>query len=860
MMKKAIKSLGGSPFMLALLITLILLGFFHLVGEKSKILLMFELKALDLRFGMRGTKPPGDDVVIVAVDDTSIAHLGRWPWPRSVHAELLRALQADGAKAVGFDIIFSEAEENPEYYYLTQLQQYYASVPLSREEPHGIEFGKMLNQALEYIDNDQLFAQTIKNAGNVVLPMVFQRIEKTLRETGGQPAERFEEETPGEDEPPPELLEEMQGEDEPPPELLEETPVEEEPPAELLEELFVSSDAEFEDLLTPPQVKAAAFKHVIQAEEAEKFNMPTADTILLPLREYYENARALAPPNIVPDIDGNLRWSNMLMEYKDQVYQSFSLQLVKLFLDLDEDKVKLIQGAGIQAGKIFIPLDSEGRLLVNYYGPTGTFRYYTYVEVLEGSLPPGIFKDKIVLAGYAATSLGDIWTTPFSEAMPGIEKYATLIANILQEDFIHPQRSTHLIALAYILLTGIVLGLGMSRLSALTGAVFAMGILAAIFISNYWLFYYENLWVNLTNPVLAQLIISMSLTLFKFFGEEQDKRYLKATFSTYLAPEIIDEMHQKKLMPKLGGESRIITAFFSDLQGFSTISEKLTAMQLVELLNEYLAAMTDILLDEKGTLDKYEGDAIIAFIGAPMILPDHALRACRVAVSMQNKLLLLRERWRGEKQSSHEPCRNTKNFPSQQWREGDKWPVIVQEMKMRIGLNSGEAIVGNMGSSKRLNYTMMGDTVNLAARLEEAAKQYGVYTLISDNTLEMDFQDENGKKKKIMDEFETRFLDKITVVGKSEPTKVYELRALKRGLDDRTKRLFKAFGKGMEYYLRMEWDKAIAGFTESLELEDTDGAATTPSSVYIRRCEDFKENPPVAAGEEWNGVFRLTKK
>jgi adenylate cyclase len=270
--------------------------------------------------------------------------------------------------------------------------------------------------------------------------------------------------------------------------------------------------------------------------------------------------------------------------------------------------------------------------------------------------------------------------------------------------------------------------------------------------------------------------------------------------------------------------------------------------------------MTDILISERGTLDKYEGDAIIAFLGAPMRIPDHPMRACRVAIDMQGELLDLREKWKNEKQTPNEPDRNTKNLSPEEWAPGYKWPKVVHDMKMRIGINSGEIVVGNMGSTMRMNYTMMGDSVNLAARLEAGAKQYGIYTAVSENALNLEYINDKGDKERAMDHVEARFIDNITVVGRSEPVKIYELCAMKGDLKSSEKRLFDLFDRGMKHYLRMEWDAATDFFKESLKFERIPDAPTTPSEVYIQRCETFKENPPVKPGEKWDGVFRMTEK
>ena len=318
-------------------------------------------------------------------------------------------------------------------------------------------------------------------------------------------------------------------------------------------------------------------------------------------------------------------------------------------------------------------------------------------------------------------------------------------------------------------------------------------------------------------------------------------------------------MFENHVTPKLGGEARIITAYFTDIQGFSTFSEKLTATQLVELLNEYLSAMTDIFIAEEGTLDKYEGDAIVAFIGAPLDVPDHALRACRAAVAMQRKLLELREKWASEKEAPGENC-NVKRFGPEEWAPGDKWPAIVHKMRMRIGINTGEIVVGNMGSSMRMNYTMMGDAVNLAARLEAGSKQYGVYTMLSEYVLENEFVDASGQARKIRDLVETRFIDRLTVLGKTEAVEVYEMCDLKGELTAQEQELLRIFAEAMAHYQRMEWDQAIAGFEQAEKIERVPDGATTPSRVFIKRCQEYRANPPVPEGQDWDGVYRMTKK
>ncbi len=469
------------------------------------------------------------------------------------------------------------------------------------------------------------------------------------------------------------------------------------------------------------------------------------------------------------------------------------------------------------------------------------------------------YYNKFVFTGATARILGDIQQTPYG-AMNGINTLINSFNTVItQNELTRSADVPHFdlwMLLGLCLFCCLIYGFTRIRISSLIFITLLLG----TFIFSFALFSFSNLFLTTTPLVFSNILVFGGIIVFKVLTEQKDKKFLKTTFSSYLAPEIIDEMYKNKTMPTLGGEARPITAYFTDIQGFSTFSEKLTADQLVELINEYLSVMTDILINEMGTLDKYEGDAIIAFFGAPMAVPDHALRACRVAVAMQQELTGLCEKWRNEKQNPHDPDRNTKGLTAKEWAPGDKWPLIVHGMKMRIGINTGEIVVGNMGSAMRMNYTMMGDPVNLAARLEEAGKQYGVYILVSEAALQGEVIDEGGSTNRVFDMVEVRFIDTIAVMGKSEPVRVYELCAMKDGLTPGEQTLLKVFDQGMTYYLSMAWDQAISRFEEALKMERIPHGKTTPSRVYIGRCRAYKEDPPEAPGGKWDGVYRLTKK
>jgi adenylate cyclase len=331
---------------------------------------------------------------------------------------------------------------------------------------------------------------------------------------------------------------------------------------------------------------------------------------------------------------------------------------------------------------------------------------------------------------------------------------------------------------------------------------------------------------EIVRPAISMGGTYLGIFLYNFLIVEKDKRFLKNTFGTYISPELIDQMYDNKEEPQLGGEEGYHTAFFTDIQSFSAFSEKLSASDLVELLNDYLTEMTDILLDNKGTLDKYIGDAIVAFYGAPAPVGDHEYWACLTAVKMQERLAELREKWQNE---------------------GERWPEIVHHMQNRIGINTGPMVTGNMGSSMRMNYTMMGDTVNLAARLEASAKQYGIYIQVAEESY-----------KACKDKFIWRDLDYVIVMGKSEPAQVFELVGEKGKMPPGYEKLLPVYDEALKLYRNQEWSKAIEAFKASDELEDMfPGRKTNPSRIYIPRCEHYKDNPP---GDDWDGSWALTKK
>jgi len=437
---------------------------------------------------------------------------------------------------------------------------------------------------------------------------------------------------------------------------------------------------------------------------------------------------------------------------------------------------------------------------------------------------PFEFVGKKLYYGLTATGTSDLNPMPFDPRYPMVGLHANALNTILDNKIIYEVPKVQVALVIGII--GILLAFGVPALSAAMGGLVTAIIIGAYGWLSFWLFTNQQIWLDMVGPLSALLIGYLGITVYNYIQEEKNKNFLKESFGTYVSPELIDQMYESGEEPSLGGEEGYHTAFFTDIQSFSAFSEKLTASELVALLNQYLTDMTDVLLENNGTLDKYIGDAIVAFYGAPIDVDNHEYWACKTAIEMQDKLAILREGWQ---------------------EEGDRWPEIVHNMQNRIGISSGQMVTGNMGSEARMNYTMMGDNVNTAARLESSAKQYGIYIQIADSTYQ-------AVKEKVV----VRDLDNVRVLGKNEPVKVWELISEVGQEPDQYKKILPAYHEALDLYKNQEWSKAIEAFKASDELEEMfGGRKTNPSRIYIPRCEHYLENPP---GEDWDGVWTLTSK
>lgn len=475
----------------------------------------------------------------------------------------------------------------------------------------------------------------------------------------------------------------------------------------------------------------------------------------------YEAYRVLLPPEPIrsasqfghvfslPDRDGKLRWEYIYIKFGDEYFPSLALQTSLLSMNVPFEKVKIIGGIGVEAGDVFIPTDRAGRLLINYYGREGVIVHTSAADVLSGTIPPDIFRNKIVLVGATAMATYDQKVTPFSANFSGVEKNATIVANIITGNYLIRMSARVDIMIVIVMgLIAILIGQrNMNSLSMLT-IYFSMTIVYIIF--NQVLFAYYGLRSNLIYPTLTVLTVGTFIVNYRFFIEERNARNIRKMFSSYVTEKVMNELIKNPEMAKLGGDRRDVTIFFSDIISFTTFSEKHQPEEVVAMLNEYLGAMTDIVFKWEGTLDKFIGDSIVAFWGAPLYQEDHAELALRCALDMTKKLNELQDKWMAER--------------------GDV-------LEVGIGINTGEVIVGNIGAEgKKMDYTVIGDNVNLAARVETLTRRYNSGLLMTGFSVDRIRESvAAGKIRGVSIEG----VERVIVKGKDEPVGIYKVILLK---------------------------------------------------------------------------------
>ena len=540
-----------------------------------------------------------------------------------------------------------------------------------------------------------------------------------------------------------------------------------------------------------------------------------------PIEEVAQSSRYLANVQLQPDRDGVYRRVRPAIMFDDVVVPSLGLAAWLAGQDRGGyagDPVELVCSDGaLHVGGRTIALDRSGSAVLHFKNQAGRHRDFSAAAILQseielqsGETPlvdPQELRDAYVLFGFSAPGLFDLRTSPITSVVPGVDVHATMLENLLSDDFMRPVSPWTTVALVLLLvITASMVG-SVASGAGRTVVVYALflPLPAAVAFAGYAVGY----WVPLMVPTVGVALALVGANVANYATEGKQKRYIKNAFQQYLSPAVIEELIQDPQRLRLGGERRELSIFFSDLEGFTSLSEGLSPEELTALLNDYLSAMTDIIHDEGGTVDKYEGDAIIAFWNAPLTQDDHALRAVRAALRAQARLAELRPQFAA--------------------RTG-------KELHMRIGINSGPAVVGNMGSRTRFDYTMLGDAVNLAARLEGINKQFGTYTMISQATWQQ-----------VQGEFRARELSRVAVVGRKEAVVVFEP-FFESDYQLHVDRL-KQFEQGLQNYYRGSFAAAETAFAP---IADRDPAAAR----YLARCQNLQQAAPAG----WDGVWVMTEK
>lgn len=715
---------------------------------------LMELKTIDLRFQTRERIKPGPDVVLAVVDDKSIDREGKWVWPRTKFADLVTKLSQAGARVIAFDIGFLEPDNKQIVETIAAIQRDIKNLGVRNPDIENY-----LDKLKIEKENDRRLAQAIKTSRTkVVLGYFFQMDPANAVYMTEKKIQIHEKNISN---------------------------------SKYNLERYSSSEARRVPLVEPVYPQSNIQEISAAALMSGYFNM-------------------------IPDTDGVVRWLPGVLKFRDTLYAPLSLAAVSAFRNsaieimIDDYGVR-----EVRIGDLTIPTDEQGRILINYRGEEKSFPHISITDILNGDVPHSTFKDKIVMVGVTAIAIYDLRVTPFGTVFPGLEIHANIIESILSEDFLDRPNWAAIFDVLAILVLGVFLGIALPRVTVVPGLAALLGVFSGYIIFCQYLFSVHGMVLNLVYPLSVILLVYVSITAYRYFVETRQKRFIKDAFSIYLAPTVVKQLIESPEHLELGGEEREITAFFSDVQGFTGISETLTPHEIVELLNEFLTEMTDIILHHEGTVDKFEGDAIIAFFGAPNILENHAERACSASIEMQKRLAQLRTKWRTESRP---------------------------ELKMRIGVCTGLAVVGNMGSEKRLDYTMMGDTVNTAARLEGVNKRYGIYTLISETT-----------RKAAGNEITVREVDTIKVIGRKKPVTVFELMGYNEHIDKSIKETIAKYQQGLQAYRDQNWNQASKLFKAVQAVLPDDG----PSKTMLARCYEYKLEPP---GESWNGAYDLRTK
>lgn len=832
-----------------------------------------DLRFNDLKYKIKPAKTSDAPVALIAIDDASVLEIGRWPWGRDLMANMTDKLIQLGVKSVGFDVIFSEPEKaNP------QADKSFGEVV--EKNPDKVILGVFSENKIAFKPyQDLCVAEAFSKTGGDQIVKInpgfsIDELSQDIDELNWSNFFAV-------------LFANIQKKEE----------------ADVLANLGKSSPQEltfFQKNFLESRKSKALFEYCqLWLTDEDLFLAPDVRASVMPLyEELLKDSKTLSKlsieelrqkmvsaykPHPIPeygswtgnistlqnpatytasfiaelDSDGYVRRYPLFFRSGNKLGTSFipSLALQSFLLSGPyRAEVKMSSakdGAkAIEQFKVFdtssdpekeiatFPVDKSGQMLINYYGRQMSLPYVSakelfndrptvrvqrslidksnnQVHILEKEYDKSeFFKGRSVLVGATAIGLYDLRNTPVEANYPGPELHLTMLGNLLEKDFLKEWPLEAKLMPWLLLLFGCLLSLGWSLLGSLPSMALFLG--ALIFVGSF------DLWVFLKDQVLIHSFllyftivnVFFAIQVFKYFTEEKKKRELKSTFSKYVSPAVVDELLKDTENLKLGGRREHMTAFFSDVRGFTTISEKLTPEELSRVLNLYLTPMTEIVFKNSGTLDKYMGDALMAFFGAPIKSSEHAKHACRCALESIAKLKELQ-----------------KTFTEQ------NLPLI----DIGIGINTGPMSVGNMGSTIVQNYTIMGDAVNLASRLEGINKEYGTRIIISEFTY-----------KEAKDQFVAREVDRVRVKGKLEPVRIYEL-LCEGAPSPELSRQLELYNAALTFYQHKQFKEAFETFSQITTLFQND----TVSEIYINRCQNYIESPPPL---DWDGVFVMKTK
>ncbi|MBL8519137.1 MAG: adenylate/guanylate cyclase domain-containing protein [Betaproteobacteria bacterium] len=703
-----------------------------------------ENQTYDVRLRATMSNKMDPRIVIIDVDEKTLAAEGRWPLSRDRWVKMLTQLYDNyKIKVVGFDVIFTEPDTSSGLDKLESMAQ--------TEFKNNAEFQEKLNQLRPTLDYDSQFAEVLKK-----YPVVLAFAGNNQRSG----------------------LETLQLGDLPKPTFS----------LEKKAKPFLSMEIDgYSGNLKSIQEAAAATGHIL--------------------------------PHV--DFDGVLRRIPAFVKFKDGYYESLSIATFRTFLDNEPLLIKTrlddVDGvpkfSRLQIGKTVMHLDEDATLLIPYRGPSPMYRYISATDVIRGKLTPAELQGKIALVGTSAQGLFDLRNTPVGEVYPGVETHANMLSAYLDNSLKQKPPYELAIKALIVMFLGIPLAIALVKLNPLVSTLTVfLTALAYIGFNVYW--WNAGYVLPLAIPLLMILSLFMLNMAYGFFVEARSKRAITGIFGTYVPKELVAQMAENPDAYTTKGESRDMTVLFSDVRNFTSISEGLSPTELTAMMNDYLTKMTESIQTTRGTIDKYIGDAIMAFWGAPLADPKHPENALITAIEMQKRI---------------------RDIGPEYVKRG--WP----KLEIGVGLNCGVMNVGDMGSSFRRAYTVMGDAVNLASRLEALTKEYGVGILVSENIV------------KAVDIAIYREIDRVRVKGKLEPVTIYEPAGLKTEVVNQVIDEIDRFHRALDKYRSQAWDDAEAAL-RALSHADPKRKVY---QLYLARIRELREQPP---GANWDGVYTFTHK